>query len=222
MTHWAQNELEDRIVRALDGELSASERAELDRELLRNPAARRLMDQYRRIDGQAAAALRTALGSDANVLGTASPARPPRRATRWRWGSISLVAAAVLLLAVGIWAAVHARHWLPGGGDDRAARREPLAVGCKGVEPTGTQPALAAARGRDGAAVRSPLGKAGVEDVPLMYDTADPSPFFDTPRQGDRVIDRHFFGVFDEARRELYLIEVDRVRTRVDAISLDL
>jgi hypothetical protein len=224
MTDWAQSELEDRICRALDGELSASERAELDRELLRDPEARRLMDHYRRIDRQAAAALRAAFGSDAtSPLRAAGPRRPGQRAAKWRWGSIG-VAAAALLVAVGIWAVVRARH-LPGS-DQGPARRESLAGAAKRAGPTHTGPALAAARGAAagtrGKAASSPRHEAGADDVPLMYDTADPSPFFDTPRQGDRVIDRHFLGVFDETKRELYLIEVDRVRTRINTVSLDL
>jgi len=52
-----QKHVERLIVRRLDDELSAEEEVELDRELMRSPQARRLLDEYRRVDAAAAQAL---------------------------------------------------------------------------------------------------------------------------------------------------------------------
>jgi hypothetical protein len=55
-----------------------------------------------------------------------------------------------------------------------------------------------------------------------VHDTAEAAPLIDLPRRGDRVIDRQYFGAFDEDKREFYLWQVDRVRTRVENASQDL
>ena len=213
MSESTQNELERRIVRALDGELSASQRADLDRELLRNPEARSLMEAYRQIDRQTASALRAAFGPRGAALSVGATARPTSPPGTLRWMPIGLAAAAMALLAVGVGMLIYGAPWQPGGA---APGPGPLAVGREGAGAAETSPAVAVARG-----ARLGSHDAG-PDVPLMYDMADPSPMFDAPRRGDRIIDRRFFGVFDESKRELYLIEVDRVRTRIDTVSLDL
>lgn len=60
----AGKDIEKLIVRHLDGELSADEQLELDRELIRNPEAQRLMEEYTRIDELALGALDRVLGDD--------------------------------------------------------------------------------------------------------------------------------------------------------------
>jgi anti-sigma factor RsiW len=88
------------IVRRLDGELSDEEALELDRELLRSPRARELLEEYKRIDGAAAAALAAAIPEDPgravpfSVQGSAPPAK---RYSRWWWALPAAVAAGVIL-----------------------------------------------------------------------------------------------------------------------------
>ena len=79
MTHVNEN-IERLIVRRLDGALSEDEELELNRELIRNPEAHRLLEDYRHIDALAGAALANALGDggvpfDSNMLPTSSPRR---------------------------------------------------------------------------------------------------------------------------------------------------
>lgn len=56
-------QLERLIVRSLDGELTDDEQLALDRELIRNPEARALMDEYRDVDSACATALSTWLNT---------------------------------------------------------------------------------------------------------------------------------------------------------------
>lgn len=97
--------IERLIVRRLDGELTADEQLELDRELMRSPEARDLLDSYQQIDEAASAALVEAVGTD-NELSVALadlPATVPARSTRhgraW-WALPAAVAAAVSVLVV--------------------------------------------------------------------------------------------------------------------------
>src|SRR5262249_2632729 len=76
------------IVRALDGEATAAERAELDALMAQNPAVRALHDEYERLDGAAKTALE-------RVLVRPTPATPAPRIYRGPW----LVAAAGVLAA---------------------------------------------------------------------------------------------------------------------------
>ena len=52
-----EHDLERLIVRYLDSELTEEEELELNRELIRNPEAQQLLDDYRRADDLAVAAL---------------------------------------------------------------------------------------------------------------------------------------------------------------------
>lgn len=89
-------ELEARIVRYLDGELSAQEQADLRRELLLNPAARELMEDYAEIDSLTAGALGAVVDRPAGDVKPPQPSSQP-------WvvriaGGFLAAAAAVLLL----------------------------------------------------------------------------------------------------------------------------
>ncbi len=57
MTKHDLNDIEWLIVRKLDGELSPEQSLELDRELLKNPNARVLFEEYKQIDALASAAM---------------------------------------------------------------------------------------------------------------------------------------------------------------------
>ena len=75
------------INRRLDGRITPDESLELDKALIRTPAARDLLADYERIDAAAAAGLRAAIGfGGTTALATRfENAAPPRsRATPWR------------------------------------------------------------------------------------------------------------------------------------------
>ena len=57
-------QLERRMIRSLDGALTEDEELELNRELIRDPEAHRLMAEYRAVDGLAAAALDRVVGGE--------------------------------------------------------------------------------------------------------------------------------------------------------------
>jgi anti-sigma factor RsiW len=61
-------DIEKLMVRSLDGELSEDEQLRLNRELIRTPESRRLMEEYRRIDESAGAALNSTLGTERTQL----------------------------------------------------------------------------------------------------------------------------------------------------------
>jgi hypothetical protein len=100
-------DIEKLIVRGLDSELSEDEQLALDRELIRNPEARRLMDEYRRIDEVTAAVLHDALGGnrmplDPDTLPSRAGSPPIRRYHRGWWLVPGAVAAALLAVVVGL------------------------------------------------------------------------------------------------------------------------
>lgn len=82
MTH-ANDNLERLIVRSLDNALTDDERLELDRELIRDPAAHRLHDEYRRIDSLAAEALHASLQTSVLTFDPASLSASTPRKQRW-------------------------------------------------------------------------------------------------------------------------------------------
>ncbi len=98
-------DIERLISRHLDGELTEADELELNRELIRNPEAHRLMEEYRRTDDLAGAALSQAMGEKGTTLDPSS--LPDRHRTRavaghrsWRWlipGAIAAALAALLI-----------------------------------------------------------------------------------------------------------------------------
>lgn len=96
-------DIERLIVRGLDQELSEDEKLRLDRELIRNPEAHRLMEEYKRIDELAAAAIGQALDEDRMPLDPDTlPARaepaPLRGRHRGWWLVPGAIAAALLAI----------------------------------------------------------------------------------------------------------------------------
>ncbi len=101
------NEKIERLIgRHLDGVLSPDEELELSRELIRNPEAHQMLEEYRRIDSLAGAALDEVLGHGRFVV---DPAKLPARSTssqapqaghhpRVWWLVPGAIAAALLLL----------------------------------------------------------------------------------------------------------------------------
>ncbi len=104
MSH-ADKDIERLIVRRLDGALTADEELELDREIIRNPEARTLYEEYSRIDELAASALDAVLDEDVVPFDPAELAMPrkPRRTMRHRHGWLLVpgaIAAALLALVI--------------------------------------------------------------------------------------------------------------------------
>lgn len=95
-------QLERLIVRHLDGALSAEEERNLQRELIRNPAARQLAEEYARVDRLAGAALHDALvrAPAATLRLTAATAVTRRRWTRGWLFVPGAMAAALLAMVV--------------------------------------------------------------------------------------------------------------------------
>ena len=97
--------IEELIVRRLDAALSEEEALELDRELIRNPEARRLMEEYEKVDHLAAAALGEALGGERLTFDAEALPSPtePRPVTQYHWGwrlGTGAIAAALLAIFV--------------------------------------------------------------------------------------------------------------------------
>ncbi len=93
-------DLERRIVRMLDGELDDEQKVELYRQVLRQPAAHRLMSDYAADDELAGDALHALLDgsgiSGPTLLGRASGAVPAHRRRPVRWLAAAVAAVAVL------------------------------------------------------------------------------------------------------------------------------
>ncbi len=96
-------DIERLIVRRLDGTISDDENLELNRELIRNPDAHQLMEEYGRIDELASEALHRAVDADRLSFDPlALPERSEARTRvlpRWTW-QLATGAIAASLLAV--------------------------------------------------------------------------------------------------------------------------
>jgi anti-sigma factor RsiW len=91
--------LERLINRRLDGELTDAEQVELDRWLLRDPAARQCLGEYERIDAWSKEALAEVLtpGTGRQSVSTSHGRDVRRHASSLRWLSWTVVAAAAVL-----------------------------------------------------------------------------------------------------------------------------
>lgn len=177
-------DIERLINRSLDGALSDDEALALDRELIRNPEARRLMDELRDNDHVAGLALEDALG-DAGVPFDVS-SLPDRgrvvadRVGMWgRWLAPGAVAAALLGLVVA---------QFPFGAPN--ARRDVA------VDPDHSTPI----------AVRPPVARAIDTVRPPMLNVGTGRP------RVNRNTGIDVFGVMGDDGN-IYWIQVDRVRT---------
>ena len=90
------------IIRRLDGELTPADELELDRELIKSPEARTLLEEYRRIDAEAASALSEALAERVVPLSPAEPiaSSRPRAAYSRAWWLLPLAVAAAAALVI--------------------------------------------------------------------------------------------------------------------------
>ena len=95
--------LERLIVRSLDGDLSEDEQLNLDRELIRNPDALRLMEEYGSIDSLAVASLEALVCNDdfhVEAPSEIGAQREPRGRNHRGWMLVSGAIAAALLAIV--------------------------------------------------------------------------------------------------------------------------
>ena len=98
--------LERLMVRSLDGALTQGEELELNRELIRNPEARRLMAAYRTVDELSIAALDEVAAGETPVFDArtwtraGSSKRRTRQGRTWFWLAPGAIAAALLAMVV--------------------------------------------------------------------------------------------------------------------------
>jgi len=89
------------INRRLDGELSEQESLELDKLLIRDPAARALMEEYARIDAEAGRALQTVVIAPASTVQAEQVSAWASARPHW-WQSFGLVAAVAAAITLGV------------------------------------------------------------------------------------------------------------------------
>jgi len=98
--------LERLMVRSLDGALSEDDELALNRELIRNPEARRLMSAYRTVDELSVAALDEVTVGEAPMFDartwtrTGSSRRPNWQGRKWFWLAPGAIAAALLAMII--------------------------------------------------------------------------------------------------------------------------
>lgn len=198
MEHVTQ-EMERLIVRRLDGALTEDEALRLDRELIRNPDARRLLEDYVRVDAVASAALREVMvGADQPVDMSVLTSGPPQRGWSARyhrgwWLLPGAVAAALLALMIPKSGLDRAGSPAPGG-TAPLVQRAPAPLSESPLNPT-----LASGRERSALAARPRRGSG------LMHHASHRP----TMR---RHTGREVLGVMGDDGA-IYWIEVDRTRT---------
>jgi len=223
-----KDNLERRIGRQLDGAMDEAEAAGLQRELLRDPAARRLMDATAAADRLAGDALRAAFAPEASFADARDAGareaweanlRSPARPAPARW---AVAAAAGLLLAAGAWALL---HWLPGRHDKGTAGigALPAPIHAVASRPDDALPAGLEQLFWDiWEPPQSSRGALHPAAAPSRGDQPVPPGGVQGPRTRRRMIDRQILGVYDEQEKAVYLLGVDHVRTCVDATESDL
>lgn len=184
------------ITRYVDGEITADDWRTLEAELARNPAARRLVDEYQRLDAQSREALRHVCISP----GTAVVATRTRRGV-WLGSAAGLLAAAAVLALV----------LRPFG-----SSRSPLdpdtnnaGVGqvADGWHSFVDEPSLN----------RAPAWADRAVPVAHFVDYVDEVPV--QPVRLKRRSTRDYISVMDEQTRSVYLLEVDNRAQKVVPVS---
>lgn len=102
MAEKVTKDLQRRIVRLLDGELSGPEADELERELIRSPSGNRLLREYERQDHLVSDALAGVLSPLSAEEHPPAPAARPQRPSARPW-TAAAAAAAAAMLATGLW-----------------------------------------------------------------------------------------------------------------------
>ena len=193
-----QEQLERLITRHLDGQLTADEELAFQRALLRDPAARALMDEYRELDEAAATALANVLPADAgsdlpfDPVELAQQHRPTARHRhhyRRAWWLVPGALAACLAGLVLLYPPDAAL-------DQQPAQPVPAWQVAENVAPVEATP--------------------GLTQLPSDYRNTDPgvrqASTAGAPRRVLRDTDREWIGIEGDDGN-LYWIEVDRTRT---------
>jgi len=171
------------INRRLDGELTEDESLELDRQLIRSPEARALVEEYERAGALAGDALRAALGEDDSRQDR--PERLARATASLRWPArVSRRTAVVAAAFVGVIIGMGTGHWLtthvippaPAGPDmDATSPDEPLVV---------------------------------ADQTPKADDAVRVT---DGPHRREQRLVQDIVGVFNEETQSVYLLEASRL-----------
>lgn len=185
------------INRRLDGDLAEDESLELDRELIRSPEARRVLEESQRIDALTVDTLDRLLDADEAphlraADGVVSAAA--RRATRRRLDGAIGVAAAVLLVMAST-------SLLPQNGQRR---------GSSG----GTTAQVADTTGFVGPAAEPDAGPAAMPYPVVIDNTAG-------PRRQHQRIDQNVIAVVDPETQTVYVLEIERARDSTSRLRVD-
>jgi hypothetical protein len=176
-------QLERQINRALDGELTPDERLELDRELLRRPEARRLMERYEQLDALAGTALQAVLGQASGATARACTRRPYART--W-WLIPGAVAAALLATLLVVSPLTRTQRGMPAGNRGTPGNvRLPVVVDGQHGDTLGSGP------------LQSNAGMMSVNQRPDWT---------------DRAIERGVYGVRGSDGK-IYLLEINHTRS---------
>ncbi len=192
-------DIERLIVRRLDGALTEDEELRLNRELIRNPEARQLLEDYERVDALASAAMTEVLGGeqediDVSLLTERTPARSRQVGYHRGWWLVpGAVAAALLALAIP-------RISFDGAGPSQSSNVQPQVV--DGSSESRIDP-LPANRGSIGQVGSTPLHRRGRDSL-----SRNVSQLPMTSRQTGRDV----LGVMGNDGN-IYWIETDRTRT---------
>jgi len=155
--------IERLIVRSLDGGLPAEDEHELNRELIRNPEARRLFDEYHEVDRLAGGALqgvRAGRSIDLDAV-FAAPCEPSHRSRRLSWshhrgwlmvpGAIAAALLAMVIARPGLSPSITPHIAVPGKRMAPIAdSQSPWGVQGQGViRPVSTAPRIRSDTGRE-------------------------------------------------------------------------
>ncbi len=181
-----EHPIEDQILRSLDGALDDEALLELRRTVLRDPRARRLMEEHQRIDALAGEVIRAAvddkpLSFDPMALTQAAPGSAIAR-HHWSWWMIPGAMAAAIAIVL--------------------------------IIPDVTPPSAPRGQlaGRTQSQIEAPVPQIAAGGDRRPVDFGGVIPVSTRPRRVRRQTLRDFTGVIGADGR-LYLIEIDRTRT---------
>lgn len=211
-------QLERMISMAIDGELSDDEQLQLDRELMRNPAARRLMETYQANEAAADAALAVVLAPRPRTP-VDFAARRQRAGRRIDWSVIvgsPLSAAAALLLAVGVWLVIEAVV--------SPAPYNPISHGPSAGSVGTVKVVTAEAVVRDTRLGSPDTTWPGVGSTVVAGHLTDVAerPLMDNPTSGQRRVSKQFMGVYDEPQDTFFFLEMEREEALMQADDCEL
>lgn len=215
---WDDEELDRRISRWLDRRMTGQEADDFRRDLAVDEGLRQRLAELESIDALAGRALRAALDGADREPPVAVVTERQRSASghfRLRWA-----VAALLLVALGAW-------WLvrPDGSDGPVRPRGPGAGGEHVARPDAPPGALEGVVDPGSPIDTGVIGPraAGADDwLRVPRDCVVPTPAVLGTGEGERWRQSRVLSVYDEERDEMHLYEIDRIRTQVRPVRLDL